>query len=145
MSEPLALVVDASVGIKLFLHEPLSDEAHALFARLTTDPPTRFYVPDLFYIECTNILWKHTRRFGLAVAAAQTFLEQLVELNLDSTPTSDLIVGILQLAATWNISAYDACYLALAQSLNTPFVTADKKLVRTINHTAVPIYWLGQF
>lgn len=41
---PLEVVVDASVGIKLFLVEPLSDEAHALFARLgaplvTADQP----------------------------------------------------------------------------------------------------------
>lgn len=55
--EPLDCVVDASIGIKLFLVEPLSDEAHALIAGLTSDLPARLRVPDLFYIECTNILW----------------------------------------------------------------------------------------
>ncbi|GAB4533470.1 MAG: hypothetical protein Kow0063_15510 [Anaerolineae bacterium] len=41
-------VVDASVGIKLFLIEPLSERADALFNQLTETPPVRFYVPDLF-------------------------------------------------------------------------------------------------
>jgi predicted nucleic acid-binding protein len=57
-SERLRYVVDASVGIKLFIDEPLSDIAHALFEKLTEDPPVELFVPDLFYIECTNILVK---------------------------------------------------------------------------------------
>jgi hypothetical protein len=34
--------------------------------RLAQDPPASFFVPDLFYIECTNILWKYVRHFGFA-------------------------------------------------------------------------------
>ena len=45
-------VVDASVAIKLFLREELSDRAAALFAQLTLSPPARFFVPDHFFIEC---------------------------------------------------------------------------------------------
>ena len=44
-------VVDASVGIKLFLVEDLSEQADALFDHLADQPPARFYVPDLFFIE----------------------------------------------------------------------------------------------
>jgi predicted nucleic acid-binding protein len=63
---PHEVVVAASVGIKLFLVEPLSAEAHALFARHAADPPARLHVPDLFYIECAGILSKVVRRLGLA-------------------------------------------------------------------------------
>ena len=56
-------VVDASVGIKLFVDEPLSEQAHHLFEKLVLDPPVELYVPDLFFIECTNILWKYTHRY----------------------------------------------------------------------------------
>ena len=144
MIQPLRYVIDASVGIKLFLNEPLSAEAHALFAQLTAEPPAQFFVPDLFYIECTNILWKHTRRSGLAAATAQTYLELLAELNLDITSTSDLMVGAFNLATTWNISAYDACYMTLAQSLDVPLVTADEKLVRAMSGSPLAIELLGQ-
>ncbi len=61
MSGSLVCVVDASVAIKLFLAEPLSSEAHALFACLATSSST-FHVPDLLYAECGNILWKHVQR-----------------------------------------------------------------------------------
>jgi hypothetical protein len=44
-------VVDARVGIKLFLVEPPSDRADALFDGLTATPPAHFFVPDLFFIE----------------------------------------------------------------------------------------------
>jgi len=43
-NERLRCVVDASVGIKLFVDEPLSDQAHALFAKLTEDPPAELVV-----------------------------------------------------------------------------------------------------
>jgi hypothetical protein len=39
MTPSVACVVDASVGIKLFLAEELTDCADALFARLAADPP----------------------------------------------------------------------------------------------------------
>jgi hypothetical protein len=39
MTAAIACVGDASVGIKLFLAEELSDRADALFARLAADPP----------------------------------------------------------------------------------------------------------
>jgi predicted nucleic acid-binding protein len=70
-------VVDANVGIKLFVNGPLSDAAHKLFAQLSAEPPVRLYVPDLFYIEITNALWKYVRWQGLAVAQVQDYLNQL--------------------------------------------------------------------
>lgn len=35
-------VIDASVDIKLFVVEPQSSQAHALFANLTRERPARF-------------------------------------------------------------------------------------------------------
>lgn len=140
---PQDFVIDASVGIKLFVEDPLSAAAHALFARLTTDPPDRFYVPDLFYIEITNVLWKYVRWQGLAPKDAQAFLEQLNRIALISIPMADLMVDALDLASATSISAYDASYVVLAQRLNAPLITADRKLA---NALALPdhIHILGQ-
>jgi hypothetical protein len=55
---PLRYVVDASVGIKLFVEEEFSEQTHSLFSYLAADPPAELYVPDLFFIECTKILLK---------------------------------------------------------------------------------------
>jgi hypothetical protein len=57
----LQYVLDASVGIKLFIDEEFSDKVQRLFSGLAEDPEAEIYVPDLYYIECANILLKYTR------------------------------------------------------------------------------------
>ena len=126
-------IIDASVGIKLFVADPLSGPAHALFAQLTTDPPAQFYVPDLFYIEITNVLWKYVRWQGMDPEDAKEYLEQLGQIALTSIPTAELTVDAFTLAAEKEISAYDACYVALANRMDALLITADRKLAKTLN------------
>ena len=133
-------VVDASVGIKLFVAEPLSDQAYALFSGLSASPPVDLYVPDLFFIECANILWKYVRRGQCPLATAQADLADLGLLQLHSTATKDLMEEALVLAVEHSISAYDACYAALARRLDLPLVSADKALCKAIPWTV----WLGE-
>jgi predicted nucleic acid-binding protein len=138
-------VVDASVGIKLFLVEPLTDRADALFARLTDDPPARFYVPDLFYIECANILWKYVRRFGYPAEEARRDIADLVRLPLQGVPMAALAGPALELATAHGSTAYDAAYVALAQQLELPLVTADEALVRRFAGTGLDVRSLADF
>jgi predicted nucleic acid-binding protein len=121
-------VVDASVGIKLFVNEEFSGQAYALFSHLAADPPAELYVPDLFYIECANILLKYVRRFGRSLDDAQADLADLNRLALKSTPTADLMEESLSLASENNLTAYDACYAILARQLDLQLITADKQL-----------------
>lgn len=138
-----AYVVDASVGIKLFVAEELSDAAHALFALRVDERPVRLVVPDLFYIECTNILWKYHQRFGLSRGDAESAVDQLGQLLVHSTPTAALTADALALAMTHGITAYDAAYVALAQRLAIPVVTADAALLRKLAGTSLDLRWLG--
>jgi predicted nucleic acid-binding protein len=129
---PLRFVVDASVGIKLFVEEEFSEQAHALFSHLAADPPAELYVPDLFYVECTNILLKYTRRFGRSPDDSQADLADLNRLALKSTPTADLMEESLSLGSEKNLTAYDVCYAVLAGQLDIPMITADKSLALAI-------------
>lgn len=138
-------VVDASVGIKLFLVEPLSERADTLFAHLTDDPPSRFYVPDLFFIECTNILWKYVRRFGYPTDAAQQDVADLVRLPLQVVPTAALAEAALELSVQHGSTAYDAAYVALARRLSLPQVTADEALARRFEDTDLDVRFLGDW
>jgi len=134
-------VVDASVGIKLFVEEPLSDQAHALFTKLTKDPPAELYVPDLFYIECTNILLKYMRRFGRSLEDSQADLADLKTLVLKTVSTAELMEDAILLAFQKNLTAYDACYAVLARQLNIPLITADKPMAQAVEWAV----WLGDF
>ncbi len=125
-------VVDASVGIKLFVNEPDSQKAFGLFARLTESPPVELFVPDLFFIECTNILLKYSRRFGRSLKQSQADLDDLGALALKSVSTADLMKESLKLASKTNLTAYDACYAVLAKQLNIPLVTADEPVAKSV-------------
>lgn len=127
---PLRYVVDASVGIKLFVDEEFSEQAHALFSYLAADPPAEFHVPDVFYIECAIILLKYTRRFGRSLDDSQADITDLKSLSLKPTPTADLMEDALLLASEKNLTAYDVCYAVLAQRLDIPLITADEPMVR---------------
>lgn len=129
---PLRFVVDASVGIKLFVDEDYSDKVHTLFEQLAADPPANLYVPDLFFIECTNILLKYTRRFGRSLEDSRADLVDLGHLSLRVVPTAELMEDAFLLGAEQNITAYDACYAVLASRLSLPLVTADEPLAKAV-------------
>ncbi|MDY7079183.1 MAG: type II toxin-antitoxin system VapC family toxin [Chloroflexota bacterium] len=138
-------VVDASVGIKLFLVEPLSDRADALFDHLTDDPPSRFYVPDSFFIECTNVLWKYVRRFDYPADAARQDVADLTQLPLRVVSTAALADEALALAIQQGSTTCDSAYVALARQLSLPLVTADEALVRRFADIGLDVRFLGDW
>ena len=141
---PTRFVVDASVGIKLFVEEPLSDRARRLFERPVVGDTGRLLVPDLFYAECANILWKYVRRFGRSVSEARRHMANIMKLELEHVRTAELAEDALPLALSHEISAYDACYAALAERSRAPLVTADRKLTRKLEGTGIDVRWLGE-
>jgi predicted nucleic acid-binding protein len=142
MSEVLLrCVLDASVGIKLFVEEEFSDKVQRLFSKLAEDPQAEIHVPDLFYIECANILLKYTRRYKRPLEDSLKDIKDLNALALKSTSTSELIEEALDLAHEKNLTAYDACYAVLARRLELPLITADAPLANAIDWAV----WIGDF
>lgn len=141
MSEPVVLrcVLDASVGIKLFIEEEFSDKVHKVFALLAEDRQAEIHVPDLFYIECANILLKYTKRYKRPIEDSLADLADLNKLSLKSTSTAELIEDALKLAKQKDLTAYDACYAVLAQKLKLPLITADAPLANAIDWAI----WIG--
>lgn len=140
MSEVLLrCILDASVGIKLFVEEEFSGKVHSLFAKLADDPQAEIHVPDLFYIECANILLKYTIRYKRPIEDSLADLKDLKSLSLQTTSTSELIEDALKLAKQKNLTAYDACYAVLAQKLGLPLITADAPLAHAIDWAI----WIG--
>ncbi|MBI3970460.1 MAG: type II toxin-antitoxin system VapC family toxin [Chloroflexi bacterium] len=137
--------VDASVAIRLFVKEVLDTQARALFDRLGDPAPVVLHVPDLLYVECANILWKYVRRFGYDPNVAEAHLADLAALDLVATPTSSLVSAAFPLAVAEGVTAYDACYLALAHAAGCPLVTADERLVRQLQPNYPNVCWLGDY
>lgn len=136
---PKPCVLDACVGIKLFLEEQHSPEVERLVEAAVQDKGGSLFVPDLFFVECANVLWKRVRRGEFPESTALKYLAHLHGLALPATPTSDLMERALQLACQCGISAYDGCYAALAEQLGIPLLTADERLVGLLANTGVKV------
>lgn len=139
MSNPTRCVVDASVAIKLFIEQEGSAQAEALFEKLSTQPGTELYVPELFFAECANVLWQYVRRTNYPPDEAKASLARLRALTLQTVAIQEVVSEALEIAIAHNISAYDACYVELSERLQLPLITADQKLVRALAGTAYQI------
>lgn len=144
MTDHLSCVVDASVGIKKLIIDPLTPKVDQLFAHFT-DPNAYIYIPDLFYVECTNIAWKYVRAGFYNVGEAQTNLTSFRALNFRTVSTADLMLDALVISTTHSISAYDACYVALSQQVNAPLLTQDQKLVNALASTDFDVRLFNNF
>ena len=127
---PAACVVDASVAIKLFLIEEYTSEVQAFFLRLGDDVDA--FAPDLLQTECTNILWRQVSMKGYDLIQAQRDLADILSLAVKWTPTPELLPRAFEIATTYNSTAYDACYVALAERLNVPLLTHDNRLAKQL-------------
>lgn len=139
---PDRCVVDASVLIKLVLAEPGSDVARALLSSAALDARA---TPDLAYLECASILATAVRRGLQTQDEARSGLLAIFEARLTVHPTAPLVRNGLDLALSLGISAYDAAYVALADSLGVPLITADIALVGKMVGTGIAGLDLTQF
>lgn len=119
------MIIDASVAVKWFAPEDGHDHARAL---LTGDDP--LFAPDLLAAEFANALWLKVGRGELdernavrAIAAVASRGEP------ELRPSAPLMPRAFELARRLNHPVYDCVYLALAEELDRPLVTADERLV----------------
>lgn len=131
MTTPIKCVVDASVCIKQFVPDPLSAKAQQLFAHLA-NPQNEIYIPDLFYIESANTLWRYVRAGQLTASQVQANLATLKALSLRVVSTAELMEEAVNIAIAYGIPAYDASYVALSHRVSSPLLTLDQKLVNTL-------------
>lgn len=138
---PDAAVVDASVLIKVFLPEEGSEAATRLIQN--SGAAIVRAVPDLVYLECANIVWKWVRRGMLAADLARQSVADLRALPLQVWPSAELIEPALDIALTRDVTVYDASYVALADLLDIPLITADDALVHKLGGPSERIRLLG--
>jgi len=133
-------VVDASIIVKLYFAEEHSDAAER---RMRDASPA--LAPDLIWAEIANVIWKRQRRGDLAPQEAARSMELALDLPLIIYESVDLIPDALDLAMKYDRSTYDCLYLALAVRHNCDMITADRRLVNSLQNTPLQkhIAWIG--
>jgi len=140
------LVIHANVLIKLYVPEVLSQKADSLF-RDAENRRIDLIAPDLIYPEAGNILRKKQRLKELSRPDVEEITEAMLSLPLVVEPVKLLLPLAVDIAIGYNITVYDAAYVALATVYKTTLVTADKKLVDNLSKTILTnnIRWLGTY
>lgn len=122
-------VLDASVGIKWVMNEVDSAEARHLrddFRNLIHE----LIAPDSFPLEAAHALTKAGRR-GIVTDATKLW----VELMMDSPQlfaSVPLMLRALGIASQASIGVYDCVYVALAEREGCELVTADARLINSL-------------
>jgi predicted nucleic acid-binding protein len=140
------LIVDPSVAARWFLppeREQLVDNALRILNAFTAGE-INLIVPDLFWIELTNVFRVAVQRTRWTAEHAQSALGMALELDIRTVESRQLLPNVLVNANQYGCSAYDAVYTALANQVNSDLVTADEKLVQLVAGY-FPVRWLGAF
>jgi predicted nucleic acid-binding protein len=137
-------VLDASVAAKWFLPasgEPFASEAIRLLRDFET-ARIQLLVPDLFWPELGNVLWKAVRQSRVGRTMAETAIDRARAMEIATVPSGPLLKDAFAIATTSLRSFYDSLYLALAVASSTPLITADERLVNAVG-SRFPVRWLG--
>jgi len=140
------LVVDASVATKWLL----TDEEHVDRARLIlqhfAEGKTQIVAPAHLRYEVPSAITAATvgRRSRLSPEEGKEAIDEFLELGLQTVETDELIRAAYPLVHQHGCSFYDALYLALAQDLGVPLVTADRQFYQRVRRLS-QVVWIGDY
>jgi len=115
-------VVDASALVELLLQgERAPAVAHAVRG-------TEMTAPDVVNPEVLSVLRRMERTGEVRPERARQAVADLLDAPVRRFATLPLLPVVWELRGS--VSAYDACYVALARALGCPLVTGDLRLTR---------------
>ncbi|MFZ0420311.1 MAG: type II toxin-antitoxin system VapC family toxin [Candidatus Sulfotelmatobacter sp.] len=141
-----AFVLDASVAVKWAIpsaKETFTAESVQLLRRYQ-DGGINFIVPDVFWAEVGNVLWKGVRQRRWQQAIAERAAEDMRRRNFFTVSSLDLLAEALEIAFVHDRSVYDCLYVALAIQFKIEMITADERLANALA-ARLPVKWLGAF
>lgn len=124
------IVLDASAAIEWLFRSPAGIKIDTrVFSAAET-----LHVPHLFDVEVAQVLQRYVRDKTITAQRGEEALEDLSDMPLRRYPHDFLIPRVWDLRAT--LTAYDAVYVALAEVLDAPLLTCDRKIASASGHSA---------
>lgn len=118
-----AIVVDASAVLAMLV---VNDTAFdPIASRLAS---ARLHAPDHLPVEVTNVLRRRRNAGILSEVEARFAFDAFLRLPTQLWPLESLAVRVWELGH--NLTSYDAAYVAIAEHLSAPLITADARLSR---------------
>ena len=134
MTPTRPVVIDASTALAIVLDEPAGLRAeHSLRGWVAGERP--ILVPGHFWLEVVNTLGKAPDPTGMRALAAIHRLDAfgLQTVQLDRA----LLLQVIDRVERFRLSAYDATYLVLAESIDADLGTFDRELAAAAGPRAI--------
>lgn len=124
------IVVDASALLEALLRTPAAKVVEdRLFA-----PHQTLHAPHLLDVEIAQVIRRYAANGEIDGERGRMALADLADLPLRRYPHDFLLPRIWDLRN--NLTAYDAAYVALAEALDAPLLTRDRRLAAAAGHRA---------
>lgn len=124
------IVLDASAAVEWLLRTPAGqDISRSIYSRRES-----LHSPHLLDLEVTQVLRRQVREGRISPRRADEVVHDLIRLKLRRYPHVALLPKIWELRRT--LSAYDAAYVALAETLRAALLTHDARLAAAHGHNA---------
>ncbi len=138
------VVVDASVVLKWqFDDEECVAQAVTLRDDFYLRGAIRVIAPQLLTYELANGIAVAARKKRIAPDKAAEAMSNLLALGIELREVEPL--SSLELALRYNLSAYDAAYLALARAEKCELWTGDKALYQAVKGEPSLVQWIGDY
>jgi predicted nucleic acid-binding protein len=124
------IVVDASALLEALLRTP----AAAAVEKRLFEPSQTLHVPHLLDVEIAQVIRRYAASREIDAERGRAALADLADFPLQRYPHDFLLPRVWDLRN--NLTAYDAMYIALAELLDAPLLTRDKRLATAPGHHA---------
>ena len=124
------IVVDASALLEALLRTPAAKAVERfLFA-----PRQTLHAPHLLDVEIAQVIRRYAANGKIDGERGRAALVDLADFPLHRYPHDFLLPRVWDLRN--NLTAYDAVYVALAEALDAPLLTRDRRLAAAAGHHA---------
>lgn len=124
------IVLDASAMIELLLQTRIGLTVEE---RVISSAET-LHAPHLLDVEVAQVLRRFVRAGSVTPVRGEQAMQDLIDLRIRRYPHSPFLQRVWGLRD--NLSAYDALYVALAETLSATLLTCDVKLASAPRHRA---------
>ena len=124
------IVVDASALLEALLQTPAAESVE----RWLFDARETLHAPHLLDAEVAQVIRRYAAAGEIGQERGRAALADLADFPLRRYPHRFLLPRVWELRS--NLTAYDAMYVALAEALDAPLLTRDRRLATAPGHHA---------
>jgi len=134
----VSFVLDNSIALAWCF---IDEQTDAIMALLDRAAQTGAVAPPLWPVEALNALRSAERRKRIDAARRRRLADFLraLPITIDDEMVSRIWDTTARLAASYELTLYDAVYLELALRLDLPLATADQSLIVAAARVGVPV------